>query len=94
MVGLLTTCHQDREIAELEQRKREKNIALGNPLLMPTRDTEVKRRYSGYCMQQAVVAYEFSRWDDDVVFRHQARGTENKGKKEFVNVCSYGWQPT
>jgi protein CWC15 len=27
------------------------------------------------------------RWDDDVVFRNQARGTENKGKKEFVNVC-------
>lgn len=27
-----------------------------------------------------------TRWDDDVVFRNQARGTENKGKKEFVNV--------
>lgn len=26
------------------------------------------------------------RWDDDVVFRNQARGTENKGNKEFVNV--------
>lgn len=26
------------------------------------------------------------RWDDDVVFKNQARGTENKGKKEFVNV--------
>ena len=25
------------------------------------------------------------RWDDDVVFRNQARGTEIKGKKEFVN---------
>ncbi|KAK2762581.1 complexed with cef1p [Arachnomyces sp. PD_36] len=25
------------------------------------------------------------RWDDDVVFKNQARGTENKGKKEFVN---------
>ena len=25
------------------------------------------------------------RWDDDVVFRNQARGTEVKGKKEFVN---------
>lgn len=25
------------------------------------------------------------RWDDDVVFRNQARGTENKGKPEFVN---------
>ncbi|KAK3191733.1 complexed with cef1p [Lecanicillium sp. MT-2017a] len=25
------------------------------------------------------------RWDDDVVFKNQARGTEDKGKKEFVN---------
>jgi protein CWC15 len=29
------------------------------------------------------------RWDDDVVFKNQARGTEQKGNKEFVNVsCS------
>lgn len=59
---------EEREKAELEREMREKDIALGNPLLMPTRDMEVKRR-----------------WDDDVVFRNQARGTENKGKKEFVN---------
>lgn len=27
-----------------------------------------------------------NRWDDDVVFKNQARGTENKGKtKEFIN---------
>ncbi|KAG9251547.1 Cwf15/Cwc15 cell cycle control family protein [Emericellopsis atlantica] len=25
------------------------------------------------------------RWDDDVVFKNQARGTDDKGKKEFVN---------
>lgn len=31
------------------------------------------------------------RWDDDVVFKNQARGTEEKGKrKEFINVSS--WQ--
>ena len=29
------------------------------------------------------------RWDDDVVFKNQARGTEERGKKkEFVNVSS------
>lgn len=27
------------------------------------------------------------RWDDDVVFKNQARGTEKKEGKEFVNVC-------
>lgn len=33
------------------------------------------------------------RWDDDVVFKNQARGTENRDGKEFVNVCllSIGW---
>lgn len=30
------------------------------------------------------------RWDDDVVFKNQARGTDDKGrKKEFVNVSHY-----
>ena len=29
------------------------------------------------------------RWDDDVIFKNQARGTEQKGKKEFVNVRIY-----
>ena len=28
-----------------------------------------------------------SSWDDDVVFKNQARGTDEKRKKEFVNVC-------
>ena len=26
-----------------------------------------------------------SRWDDDVVFKNQARGTTNNKKKRFVN---------
>ena len=29
------------------------------------------------------------RWDDDVVFKNQARGTEKKEGKEFVNVRCY-----
>jgi hypothetical protein len=30
------------------------------------------------------------RWDDDVVFKNQARGTEDKNKKkEFVNVSLF-----
>jgi hypothetical protein len=33
------------------------------------------------------------RWDDDVIFKNQARGTEQKGKKEFVNVCIYPTTP-
>ncbi|KAL8806768.1 MAG: hypothetical protein Q9182_001166 [Xanthomendoza sp. 2 TL-2023] len=62
---------EERVKAEAEQEDRERDIALGNPLLNPHKNTETKRK-----------------WDDDVVFRNQARGTENKGKKEFVNASS------
>jgi hypothetical protein len=34
------------------------------------------------------------RWDDDVVFKNQARGTEDKGKKEFVNVSTHIFRTT
>ena len=54
---------------------------------MPTKDTESKRRYAYPSMLEDAIAHIIARWDDDVVFRNQARGTENKGKKEFVNVC-------
>ena len=57
------------EQAAKEEEQREKDIALGNPLLSPQKDYGIKRR-----------------WDDDVVFKNQARGTEEKGKeKRFVN---------
>jgi len=58
------------EKAKREEEQREKDIALGNPLLNEKREEYgVKRR-----------------WDDDVVFKNQARGTEERGKeKRFVN---------
>ncbi|MCJ1413403.1 complexed with cef1p [Ptychographa xylographoides] len=59
---------EEREKAVEEQEKRENDIASGNPLLNPTQDFNVRRR-----------------WDDDVVFKNQARGTDDKRKKEFVN---------
>lgn len=59
---------EEAERAAAEEEAREKDIALGNPLLNK-QDFTMKRR-----------------WDDDVVFKNQARGTEDKGKKkEFVN---------
>lgn len=59
------------EQAVKEQEQREKDIALSNPLL----NTEQGRDFG---MKR--------RWDDDVVFKNQARGTEEKGKeKRFVN---------
>ncbi|KAK5174710.1 complexed with cef1p [Saxophila tyrrhenica] len=57
----------EKEAAK-EAEQREKDIALGNPLLNKA-EYGVKRR-----------------WDDDVVFKNQARGTEERGKeKRFVN---------
>ncbi|KAK7428962.1 complexed with cef1p [Neonectria magnoliae] len=59
---------EELERLKAEDDARERNIALGNPLLNK-QDFTMKRR-----------------WDDDVVFKNQARGTEEKGKKkEFVN---------
>ncbi|KAH7313406.1 Pre-mRNA-splicing factor Cwf15/Cwc15 [Stachybotrys elegans] len=59
---------EEAERLQAEQDAKERNIALGNPLLNK-QDFNMKRR-----------------WDDDVVFKNQARGTEDRGKKkEFVN---------
>jgi protein CWC15 len=60
---------EEREKAAVEEEARERDIALGNPLLNKP-DFNMKRR-----------------WDDDVVFKNQARGTDDRGKnKEFINV--------
>lgn len=72
--------------AEAEQEDRERDIALGNPLLNPNKNNDTKRRYESPTLEIASRSKLTHRWDDDVVFRNQARGTENKGKKEFVNV--------
>ena len=66
---------EEAEKAAREQEDKERDIAYGNPLLNP------KQQQQDFNMKR--------RWDDDVVFKNQARGTENKGKsKEFINVSS------
>ncbi|KAK4623681.1 Pre-mRNA-splicing factor cwc15 [Fulvia fulva] len=58
------------EQAKKDEEQREKYIALGNPLLNGKKEDYGVKR----------------RWDDDVVFKNQARGTEERGKeKRFVN---------
>ena len=59
---------------------------------MPSKDTETKRR--SVFLSMSFKCLHDVRWDDDVVFRNQARGTENKGKKEFVNVRDHGLNNT
>ena len=46
---MLSFAFQEREKAAAEQEKRENDIALGNPLLLPSKDNETKRR-SVFCL--------------------------------------------
>lgn len=65
---------EEREKAAAEAEQREREIAKGNPLL---------NNNGGGAKTDFTVK---RRWDDDVVFKNQARGTEDKNKsKEFVN---------
>ena len=66
---------EEADKAAREQERREEEIATGNPLLNPGS--------SGGGGEDFGVR---RRWDDDVVFRNQARGTEGKGRgRAFVN---------
>ncbi|KAI9780463.1 MAG: complexed with cef1p [Geoglossum umbratile] len=52
-------------------------------------EAEAQREYDIARGNPLLNAQDFNvkrRWDDDVVFKNQARGTEDKRKKEFVNV--------
>ncbi|KAG0374649.1 hypothetical protein BGX24_010126 [Mortierella sp. AD032] len=67
---------QERIQREEEERAREAQAATGNPLLeMPE-------------AAQSGAPKDFSvkrRWDEDVIFKNQARGMDDKPKKRFIN---------
>ena len=64
---------KEREIQRLlEQQREEEEILRSNPLLNLA----------------SLEAQEFTvkrRWDDDVIFKNQAKGIEQKPKKRFIN---------
>ncbi|KAJ3100976.1 hypothetical protein HDU97_001732 [Phlyctochytrium planicorne] len=67
---------QERERQEMEEKAREEAIMTGNPLLNKGPES------------QALTTRNFSvkrRWDDDVVFKNQAKGQDEKVKKRFIN---------
>ncbi|KAI9710841.1 MAG: hypothetical protein M1828_002013 [Chrysothrix sp. TS-e1954] len=67
---------EEQAKAAKEEEQREYDIARGNPLL--TSDGGADGGLQDFGIKR--------RWDDDVVFKNQARGTEERGKKrEFVN---------
>ncbi|KAI9491537.1 Pre-mRNA-splicing factor Cwf15/Cwc15 [Zychaea mexicana] len=62
---------QEREKLDEEEAQREEEAMTGNPLLQLG---DQKRDFSVK-----------RRWDDDVIFKNQARGADEKNKKRFVN---------
>ncbi|KAI8853536.1 Cwf15/Cwc15 cell cycle control protein-domain-containing protein [Chytridium lagenaria] len=68
----------DREKREMEEQAREEAMLSGNPLL----------NLAEGGTSQALATRDFSvkrRWDDDVVFRNQAKGQDERVKKRFIN---------
>ncbi|KAK4704419.1 protein CWC15, partial [Phenoliferia sp. Uapishka_3] len=88
----------EREKAATEQTSREEEIATGNPLL----NLQSALGYSASptpSMMSSSTSSSFGvkrRWDDDVIFKNQARGTSETPKKEFVlmlySFLSFGLQ--
>ncbi|KAL6604115.1 Cwf15/Cwc15 cell cycle control protein [Neocallimastix sp. 'constans'] len=59
-----------REQEEEEARQREEEILEGNPLLQFNNKKDFSVK---------------RRWDDDVIFKNQAKGVEEKPRKRFIN---------
>ncbi len=65
---------QERLQREEEEKEREAQAAAGNPLLDMPGNSEGPKDFSVK-----------RRWDDDVIFKNQARGMSDKPKKRFIN---------
>jgi len=62
---------QEHDKLEGQDRQREEEVASGNPLL------NLQAGNKDFSVRR--------RWDDDVIFRNQARGVDGKPKPKFVN---------
>lgn len=74
---------------ELEKIKKERQEQKEKEERERAAEEEEKREYDIAKGNPLLNAQDFNlkrRWDDDVVFKNQARGTEDKRGKEFVNV--------
>lgn len=61
---------QEQKEKAREQEEREKEIAYGNPLLNPNATSGSSSR---------------RKWNDDVVFKNQAKGVDDKKDQGFIN---------
>ncbi|GAA5922383.1 hypothetical protein JCM1841_003091 [Sporobolomyces salmonicolor] len=76
----------ERERAANEQVSREEEIATGNPLLNLQAALGHSPAPSTLSASSGSTSFGVKRrWDDDVIFKNQARGVSETPKKEFVN---------
>lgn len=77
---------QDAEAAAKGQKDRDEEIASGNPLLnLQAALGQTPGTTSSTTGSTATFAVK-RRWDDDLIFKNQAAGLDDKSKKgEFVN---------
>ncbi|KAI8614627.1 Cwf15/Cwc15 cell cycle control protein-domain-containing protein [Chytriomyces sp. MP71] len=69
---------QEREKREEEERAKEEAMLAGNPLLnVGSSSSTAVTVTGGFAVKR--------RWDDDVIFKNQARGVDEKPKKRFIN---------
>src|SRR3954451_2601192 len=76
---------------ELEKIKKERAAAKAKEEAERAAEEEEQREIDIARGNPLLNSQDFNmkrRWDDDVVFKNQARGTENRDGKEFVNVGS------
>ncbi|TGO56283.1 hypothetical protein BCON_0080g00360 [Botryotinia convoluta] len=80
------TAELQRELEKIKRERAEKREQEGRERLAAE---EAEREHDialGNPLLNAKSDFNVKRrWDDDVIFKNQARGTEDKGKKEFVN---------
>uniref|UniRef100_A0A7S3TLX6 Cwf15/Cwc15 cell cycle control protein n=1 Tax=Emiliania huxleyi TaxID=2903 RepID=A0A7S3TLX6_EMIHU len=67
---------REKDNAETEERERDSSILQGNPLLDPTRLGAAQGSSSSFSVKR--------RWDDDVVFKNQAREPKKEARR-FIN---------
>ena len=93
---MLTHSSDDEEdeaaelMRELEKIKKERLEQSKEEERKRAAEEEDKREYDIARGNPLLNTQDFNmkrRWDDDVVFKNQARGTEQKRGPEFVNVC-------
>lgn len=76
----------EREKAASDYVSREEEIATGNPLLNLQSALNIPGSPSPSISSTGSSSFGIKRrWDDDVIFKNQARGTSETPKKEFVN---------